>query len=110
MTKKQILDLYFLDARHKLIDLAAFLDRVARAAGEEDYRLKSFRASLKTLTGKKQNKAKRVLLTFSDPTTKPIAKAAGQGATGAYHPQISQIHSDKPAKPARRKSERAVEG
>jgi hypothetical protein len=26
MTRQQILDLYFLDARHKLIELAAFLD------------------------------------------------------------------------------------
>jgi hypothetical protein len=32
---------------------------------------------------------------FSDPTTKPIAKATGKGATGAYHPQISQIRVDK---------------
>ena len=28
MTRQQILDLYFMDARAKLIDLAAFLDRV----------------------------------------------------------------------------------
>ena len=31
MTKQQVLDLYFLDARHKLIDVAAFLDRVELA-------------------------------------------------------------------------------
>ena len=28
MTRQQVLDLYFLDARHKLIEVAAFLDRV----------------------------------------------------------------------------------
>ena len=28
MTRQQVLDLYFLDARHKLIEIAAFLDRV----------------------------------------------------------------------------------
>ncbi len=27
MTQQQVLDLYFLDARHKLIEVAAFLDR-----------------------------------------------------------------------------------
>src|ERR1035438_9984746 len=27
MTRQQALDLYFLDARHKLVELAAFLDR-----------------------------------------------------------------------------------
>jgi hypothetical protein len=83
MTKQQILDLYFLDARHKLIELAAFLDRVERADGKDDFRLKSFRAALGKLSGNKKEKAKNVLLTFSDPTTKPIAKAAGKGAVGA---------------------------
>jgi hypothetical protein len=105
MTKQQVLDLYFLDARHKLIDLAAFLDRVERADGKDDFRLKSFRAALIKLHGKKKTKAKNVLLAFSDPTTKPIAKAASKGAYGAYHPQISQIRTDKfQAKPSPRKS------
>ena len=79
MTRQQILDLYFLDARHKLIELAAFLDRVERADGKDDFRLKAFRAALTKLDGKKKNKAKNVLLAFSDPTTKPIAKAEGKG-------------------------------
>jgi hypothetical protein len=84
MTKQKILDLYFLDARHKLVELAAFLDRVERANGRDDFRLKSFRDALTKLDGKKKNKAKTVLLTFSDPTTKPVAKAASKGAVGAY--------------------------
>jgi hypothetical protein len=84
MTRQQILDLYFLDARHKLIELAAFLDRVERADGREDFRLKSFRAALDKLGGGKKHKAKNVLLAFSDPTTKPIAKATSKGAVGAF--------------------------
>ncbi len=84
MTKQQILDLYFLDARHKLIEIAAFLDRVERADGKEDFRLKNFRTALAKLDGKKKNRAKNVLLAFSDPTKKPIAKAEGKGAVGAY--------------------------
>lgn len=83
MTKQQVLDLYFLDARHKLVDIAAFLDRIERAAGKDDFRLKAFHTALTRLNGKKKNKAKDVLLTFSDRTTKPIAKAAGKGAVGA---------------------------
>jgi len=85
MTRQQILDLYFLDARHKLIELAAFLDRIERADGKEDFRLKSFRAALGELTGNKNEKAKNVLLAFSDLTTEPIAKAAGKGAVGAWN-------------------------
>jgi hypothetical protein len=84
MTKQKILDLYFLDARHKLVELAAFLDRVERADGKNDFRLKSFRAALAKLDGNRKNKAKEVLLAFSDPTTKPIAKATSKGACGAY--------------------------
>jgi hypothetical protein len=84
MNKQQILDLYFLDARHKLIELAAFLDRVERADGKDDFRLKSFRSALGELNGGKKQKAKNVLLAFSDPTTKPIAKATSKGAVGAF--------------------------
>jgi len=84
MTRQQVLDLYFLDARHKLIEVAAFLDRVERAAGKDDFRLKAFRAALGKLSGHKKEKAKSVLLVFSDLTTKPIAKAETKAACGAY--------------------------
>lgn len=84
MTKQQILDLYFLDARHKLIELAAFLDRVKRTDGKDDFRLKAFRTALTKLGGNRKDKAKEVLLTFSDSTVEPIAKATTKVACGAY--------------------------
>jgi hypothetical protein len=83
MTKQQVLDLYFLDARHKLIELAAFLDRIERADGKVDFRLKAFRVALGELSNNKKHKAKNVLLAFSDLTVEPIAKAEGKGAVGA---------------------------
>jgi len=83
MTKQQVLDLYFLDARHKLVELAAFLDRIERANGKDDFRLKAFRAALGELSGNQKQKAKKVLLAFSDLTAKPIAKAESKGAVGA---------------------------
>jgi len=36
--KKDIQDLYFMDARFKLLEIASFLDRVARHDGEADFR------------------------------------------------------------------------
>ena len=84
MTKQQVLDLYFLDARHKLIEVAAFLDRAERAPGKDDFRLKAFRVALGKLSGRQKEKSRRVLLTFSDPTVKPIAKPTTQGAVGAW--------------------------
>ena len=84
MTRQQVLELYFMDARSKLIDLAAFLDRVDRADGQDDFRMKALRTALKELTGECKEKAKQVLLTLSDPTTEPIAAANTKAACGAY--------------------------
>ena len=84
MTRQQVLDLYFLDARHKLVELAAFLDRVERAKGRDDFRLRAFRKATSALTGSKRQRARRVLLTFSDPTSNPIRVAATKSACGAW--------------------------
>ena len=84
MTRQQVLDLYFMDARCKLIEIAAFLDRVDRAPGDADFRLDAFRTAMKHLADNQPERAKNVLLAFSDPTTEPIAKAPGKGAVGAW--------------------------
>lgn len=90
MNKQKVLDLYFLDARHKLIDLAAFLDRVERSPGRDDFRLKAFCAALGKLSGNRKHKAKSVLLAFSDLTTTPVDKAPGKGAAGAAQPPTAR--------------------
>ena len=84
MTPQQVLDLYFIDARHKLIELAAFMDRVKRAGSEEDFRMQAFRTALSELGKDQPHKAQRVLMAFSDPTTDPIPAAPGKGACGAW--------------------------
>ncbi|MEW6303395.1 MAG: hypothetical protein AB1705_07995 [Verrucomicrobiota bacterium] len=84
MTRQQVLDLYFMDARCKLIEIAAFLDRVQRASGDEDFRIAAFRQAMKELEGGQPERAKNVLLAFSDPTTEPIPSAATKAACGAW--------------------------
>ena len=84
MTRQQVLDLYFLDARHKLIDLAAFIDRVERSDGKADFRMKAFRQAAKVLAGNQPSKAAAALNVFSDPTTEPIEKASTKAACGAW--------------------------
>ena len=84
MTRQQVLDLYFMDARFKLIEVAAFLDRVDRAEGQADFRLDAFRNALRELDGNQPKRANQVLLALSDPTTTPIEKAPGKGAIGAW--------------------------
>ncbi len=84
MTRQQVLDLYFMDARCKLIDLAAFLDRVDRGTGDADFRLAAFREALRHLASGETGRAEAVLRSLSDPTTEPLERAPGKGAIGAW--------------------------
>lgn len=79
-----LVDLGFMDARSKLIDLAAFLDRVQRAGQEGDFRVVALKSAIAQLSLDQPTRAQEVLLTFSDPSTAPIEKATMQGAIGAY--------------------------
>ena len=49
-----------MEARAKLIDLATFLDRVDRAEGRDDFRIKAFRRALAELQKADPQRAKRV--------------------------------------------------
>ena len=73
-----------MDSRSKLIDLAAFLDRVQKAGQDGDFRVQALKKALTLLSQDKPQRAKDVLLSFSDPSTEPIAKATMQGAIGAF--------------------------
>lgn len=84
MTRQQVLDLYFMEARSKVIDLAAFLDRVDRGTGDADFRLASIHAALAALQQSEPTRARSALEALSDPTAEPIEKAPGKGAVGAW--------------------------
>lgn len=77
-------DLGFMDARSKLIDLAAFLDRVQRAGQEGDFRVQALKRAIAHLSADEPTRAREVLLSFSDPSAEPVEKAAMQGALGAF--------------------------
>ena len=83
-SKEDMLDLYFMDARHKLIDIAAFLDRVDRHEGTADFRLDGFHDALAAMLSPGDvTRAQAVLEALSDHSTEPIPKATIQGASGA---------------------------
>jgi hypothetical protein len=84
MTRQQVLDLYFMEARAKLIDLAAFFDRVDRGSGEADFRLGALRQALGRLERTTPDRAEQVLLALSDPTEEPIPEATTKAASGAW--------------------------
>lgn len=90
MNRQQILDLYFLDARHKLIEIAAFLDRIHRAEGTDDFRLAALRKALREVADGRFPLAERVLLVFSDPTDEPIPAATTKTARGAWPGELER--------------------
>ncbi len=73
----------FIDARARVIDLAAFLDRLDRHDGESGIRPVYLRKALAVLGENRPDRAKAVLETFSDMTTEISETAPFQGATGA---------------------------
>jgi hypothetical protein len=65
----QALDRYFLEARSKLLDLAAILDRVGRGQGagaaDDDPRLQKIRQALEVLRDQSGGRAERIQQIFS---------------------------------------------
>lgn len=84
-TKTDILDLYFMDARYKLLDIAAYLDRLDRHDGELDFRQRGFDRALAAMQAAPSGKsrAQAVLEALSDHSTEPAEAAIIQFAHGA---------------------------
>ena len=82
----KLVDLGFMDARAKLLDIAAFLDRLDRHGGSRDFRVEALRSALKELSADQPDRARRILEQLSDPISEPAAKADTQGASGAPAP------------------------
>ncbi len=59
------LERYFLEARTRLLDLAAILDRVDRGGTLEDPRLEKIRQALAVLQGKRGDRAEKIQQIFS---------------------------------------------
>lgn len=85
-SKKELLDLQFIGARARLIDLAAFLDRIDRHPGTEDFRYAALKNALPILLSGRPDRARGVLEALSDHDAAPIPEAAFQGAFGAPRP------------------------
>ena len=87
LPRKSVVDLYFMEHRAKLLDIAAFLDRVDRAGDDGtgvDFRVAALRDAVALLIDGRGHRARRILELFSDPTADLIAAAGTQGADGAY--------------------------
>ncbi|MEE2908265.1 MAG: hypothetical protein VX527_10610 [Planctomycetota bacterium] len=89
LSREEVADAYFLEHRAKLIDIAAFLDRIDRATSDspsEDFRITAFRSCITKLLDGEGDRARRILDALSDHTTDPIDSAPMKGAMGAPPP------------------------
>jgi len=89
LSAKDVVERYFLENRARLLDVAAFLDRVDRAgdpeAAKRDFRYRAFQRALSLLLETPGNRAEALQASWSDPTEEPRASAAGlKGAYGAW--------------------------
>jgi hypothetical protein len=81
---RALVDHGFVPVRAKLIEVAAFLDRVERYGAAGDFRCEALREAAKLLVDGKPERARRILEQLSDPTTKPDAVSSGKAALGAW--------------------------
>jgi hypothetical protein len=90
LTTRQIIDEYFIENRTRILELAAFLDRLGRsadaAAWTGDFRMQAFSRALEVLAATSTGKMKEVQLVFSDPTADPKPVLDEKSASGAWNP------------------------
>jgi hypothetical protein len=87
LTARDLADEFFIENRNRLLEIAAFLDRLDRAdpaRAARDFRIQAFTEALKTLAGKGPDYVRQIQLLLSDPTTEPIPALDRKSAQGAY--------------------------
>jgi hypothetical protein len=89
MNALEILELYFIENRARLLDIASFLDRIDRYEGAEearmDYRYTAFMRAVEMLKSIPAGRTAVIQTLFSDPTTEPLESAVGLKAYGAWN-------------------------
>lgn len=86
LSRQAVINTYFLEHRAKLLDIAAFLDRLDRASPSHvvDFRETALRHALKILTDETPDRVRRILELFSDQSQNlPQSAAGAKGASGA---------------------------
>lgn len=83
----EVIDEYFIENRNRIIEVAAFLDRLDRAdpaiAGA-DYRVRALAEAISVLASSSPTRVQDIQLLLSDPTTEPRQALDRKGALGAW--------------------------
>ena len=86
LTPEQLVDEYFIENRTRLLEIAAFLDRLDRsdpAVTARDFRVKAFTDAV-ALLGSPSDRLMQIQMLLSDPTTEPLTSLDRKSALGAY--------------------------
>ena len=88
LSHTEMIDAWFLEHRAKVLDLAAFLDRLDRPTGpqSDDFRIEALRNAITLLIDGQGDRTRRIQMMLSDQSSEPIDAAPMQGALGAIPP------------------------
>jgi hypothetical protein len=84
---RALADEYFIENRNRILEIAAFLDRLDRVdpgRASRDFRIQAFVQALGILASREPDYVERIQLLLSDPTTQPLATLDRKSAQGAY--------------------------
>jgi hypothetical protein len=86
LSAREVVDEFFIENRTRLLEIAAFLDRLDRADpayAAADFRMRAFRDALASVS-QGDGRLERIQLLLSDPTTDPLGALDRKSAFGAY--------------------------
>jgi hypothetical protein len=86
LSPRELVDEYFIENRTKVLEIAAFLDRLDRADpsyASRDFRMKAFTEALAGL-GKTSGRVDHIQQLLSDPREGPLDALDRKSALGAY--------------------------
>jgi hypothetical protein len=86
LTPREVVDEYFIENRTRLLEIAAFLDRLDRtdpSYAAADFRMQAFNEALAAVS-RGDGRLERIQLLLSDPTVEPLDSLDRKSAYGAY--------------------------
>jgi hypothetical protein len=86
LTGSEIVDEYFIENRTRLLEIAAFMDRLDRADNQQaarDFRMQVFQEAVGALAIP-GDRLMRIQMLLSDPTVDPLERLDRKSALGAY--------------------------
>lgn len=86
LSQQQLIDEFFMESRTKILDIAAFLDRLERSiddSGKDDFRIQAMKKAIQELSSDEPGRVERALMIFSDQNTELLKELDRKAAYGA---------------------------